>query len=523
MNASLLTTEQSAQGLYDFALFTNGAPGTTTDYPFDYPGYIPQYDHTEGGEVLYSLDGEGKAALLEGLESPDSAERQTALTTLLTIERTRQVSDALFYELAGTGRFIVDKGKSALNKIINGEDAEQSALALRFLCHRVGSSDSEAILSANMHKLLSFHTEDSDTAGGRLYKEFMDALGSKDKGQGFRRAFLTGLGYGLYDDSYPAGAWELNGTSKPEVNWPLRNMEVMAGLEQIEKGLSRKITDEFKIKNFGRFTPKMLAAMYKDLHEHPERSYVVDLVATSDYNLAFNNPDQLESLFFSLRKKGIGYEVLECQSAQDVKAVADRAVARKSVHGALVSDLIVRGHGATDSIRLSGREKLDASSIWSLRGLKDCLSETARVIVDSCSTGKDTEAGIARQIGQLLERISVAPNRDSGSAISVNRDGSIDIAYFHPSKLLRRALKAGHIVLYLTMVGGAQVVFNLGLKANQDKGEDASTFDGLLPFIVLLGMTSVAATYHALSPKMSRYVRTRGTKSVMHPGQAEDK
>lgn len=271
----------------------------------------------EAYEVPRILTASG-AIITTGLRAENPADVHAALDSLIAIERAQRVISQRTErdeQLTAVGDYVEACANDLLENILERPDPLAVIKTMRFLCHRTmaGSDTAQDMLSRHIYKVINLPTQygAARKAAKQLQIDMLDTMShNRDDSIWLRQAFLWGIGY--KNTRKLAAAWaEVGKNQKHHQVWRRQNLATMLALEQREPGLSKAITDTFRIRNFARLTPNMLHAMYHARLDHPEQPYAKKLVASSDHNFANSTPKQDWLIFRALRKLGIGYEIYE--------------------------------------------------------------------------------------------------------------------------------------------------------------------------------------------------------------------
>lgn len=403
--------------------------------------------------------------LIDALRSNSSNDIHAALNTLLTIDRTWQELDENKDFSAGPDTYLAvplrtwANAQGAIQEVLLSSDELAGIKALRFVCNQAakGSYDASYMLSGNIYKIISppdSKDKELQREWKALRRDLLDAMTTDNATDVFLRSFLRGIGFRDLDAEYKfKSAWNNNGETKEQKReWRRSNLERMMELEQLQPGLSTKLNETFRTKNFARNSAKMQLDMYQDRVDHPERNYLLRLVAEGDHNFAFSDLEGDERIFYKLKEMGLGYEAHEFGDMSDLDHATQQARIRSS-KGGQITDLTLSGHGSQESILAKNGIKIDAFNLRYLRPLEACLLSDALVFLDSCSTGKleDGKVTIAERIRKLLSRKVVAPNKAIGSNVVIEADGRIKPISTAKEKRPTLA-KAGRIAIVGSMV-----------------------------------------------------------------------
>ncbi|MBI5346480.1 MAG: hypothetical protein HZB76_05000 [Chlamydiae bacterium] len=168
---------------------------------------------------------------------------------------------------------------------------------------------------------------------------------------------------------------------------------------------------KYKWKNYSKLhEEKIKEIMGEDiLHfkEGDERDKFLILNASFDWNGAYN--PEYGDFCSDVKKLSKKFDVKYCTVANvgDIKKeIADAAKLGK------VKGILIRAHGDSDFIQLDADPK--SSSMISKKTLSSDvftpLDPECRIVLDSCDTGWDLKDGIAKQIANVSQRITIAPN-----------------------------------------------------------------------------------------------------------------
>lgn len=168
------------------------------------------------------------------------------------------------------------------------------------------------------------------------------------------------------------------------------------------------------IKNLDRFSPALLDKVYAD-REDKEKPYGLIVLATADYNGAFNKDEEMYDGFYKTLEQN-GYKLLlsEADSDRAVLKNIQNAFSRKGSRK--MSFLIVGGHGQPESIQFGNQENIhkrsrknpatgevsrnasiyedeDSHIRMTVRASRKYIEPQAEVLTIACSSGMKDEKG----------------------------------------------------------------------------------------------------------------------------------
>jgi hypothetical protein len=109
-------------------------------------------------------------------------------------------------------------------------------------------------------------------------------------------------------------------------------------------------------------------------------------------------------------------------------------------------DIIIAGHGSPASIRLGNsldEGMLDMTDADELRVLRDVLGQEPRVILVSCSTGRDSHA-VGAMISRVIGATLIAPREPAGvRSYNIDRQGRITAEFRSPRGVFFEGVDVG--------------------------------------------------------------------------------
>lgn len=418
-------------GLRNFVLETTSKPAFPGDpiQAQEYPvgaeaGVVP--DEVMGAEDIDAIN-QASSALVKALADPD--EMHIALDSLLAVEVIRRADYDLGQDTSMVGQELDENGARYLDILFDSGDKLASLKALSLIYGRPHTDEaSHANIERYWPQVIALSDPDTRTPESKaFYENLLEAISS---GGMLFGSFMRNAGY-----ENPYGMerkWQMTecaglGKAITESDRTTANIRSMIHLERIEAGLSKKITDTFNITNFARYDPQMLAEMYRARVEEPDKPYVLGIAARGDHTgsiSSYSNANNRRIIQEKLAKRGVRFEEHECESNEDVIRVIQGALELQQTHGAQITDVLIDGHGNPNSIIL-GSEGYDGQLTACYNGylstLTPALNEDARVIVRSCSAGKEKDGSIsvARSIAQKVGREVVASKVDAANELKV--------------------------------------------------------------------------------------------------------
>jgi|GEM_PF-6539678 hypothetical protein len=345
--------------------------------------------------------------------------------------------------MAEPGREFDEQGAKYLDAVFDGEDTFAAIKAARLIITRAARSRrGEENFSKYLPYIVTLMQEEkaqktgSEAAASKLWNDFAEGLtyahdgryyveSLKDaeqlgRSRNLMRALKASLGY---DGENLESAWR-EGREKDQEEWVRWNVNNILLLEDQEPGLAKKITDTFGIRNFARYSPKMLADMYHGRLNEPEKPYVLGFVARDDHNGALGKLETRNQLAEKLAKHGIRYEEHEVADKEDMRRVIASAQELHELHGSEIVDVLLNAHGTSDHLLLSNHYdgSLDSEDVAFLGGLSSVLRSDARILALSCSAGKEEkdEVCIAQALAQAIGREAVGPTVNSSNRARVH-------------------------------------------------------------------------------------------------------
>lgn len=418
----------------------------STQDGYEHPGHRIQVDSTQEPEVNEISD---EVALIEQsgrvlvTALGNSLTRAKAVEGLLALESIRKRRPELD-NLVSKGLYFNDLfGGSAIAEIVSNPTSGSVAIdALRLVTSRAATSESRSAMDQfdkHLPALIKvIGGEPKDTMTARLKSDVLDLLShAAHEDMRFTRhtpfeRVMENLGYDARDMLV---AWRDAG-KEDVVKWARYNIETILELENIEPGLSKKITETFNIKNFAKMSPKVMHRMYKDKMDHPEWPYFLTLTARHDHNGALEYEVLEKDLNKWQKHHHFRYEEHEVASIDDIRTVAQQAVGAAKEHGSLITDLYLNTHGSPSSLTLSST---NGSGSWQqawervlrqdntlvLQGFRDALTSDARILVSGCSAGNESDGNVSigRAASRITGRDTIAPKRNTSSHITRRRFG----------------------------------------------------------------------------------------------------
>ena len=226
--------------------------------------------------------------------------------------------------------------------------------------------------------------------------------------------------------SYFIKAWSESASSKTGARGfggIIENLPTAIQIESQRPGIIRVLSQEFGIKNFGRYPQELLIKQYDD-RENQSKSYGVILYPRSDWNGAFlQNQRVFEELAGQLEGK-FSIRVVEAESKYDIARALINFRKRYPSHK--ISFAIVGGHGTKDSVQFGGIDQKHLLFVQDLTGrgvqkTSEFFEPDPSIILVSCSTG--TEGGIGQQLSEMMGARVIAPKIPT-NIVSIN--SSID-------------------------------------------------------------------------------------------------
>ncbi len=251
-----------------------------------------------------------------------------------------------------------------------------------------------------------------------------------DKPQSFLREVMRGFfeKYGLPADEMfdwwdDAGEFGISNEKSKFYTFDY-NMKALEALEKHEKGLARKLLDEFNIHNFGRWDPQVLIKQYEDRNK--QGPVVSIFAARSDYNGSFFNFAKTSSnLLEQFADKNRfpsqpNLRIYEVERGGQIDRFYQKQYTLNGNRGECRAVIYI-GHGEPNSIALN--EKLGEMGMISIDSITTELAQRMKkyfyfdpekvlvplFILDSCSTAE----GIGKQISDTGEVIVVSPKISS--------------------------------------------------------------------------------------------------------------
>jgi hypothetical protein len=409
----------------------------------EYMGYDMPEEFLQGVPELQRINATGPM-LAEALT--EQAEAHQAIDGLLALQSICRVEPSLMPEISQPLKRFDALSTADLDTIIDGPDLDLTAKTLRLVCNRgMETLANFKKCGRYMPHLINLASKEGDGESKLLYREFVDALAVQvpnsarvPKTRWLFMTFTASLGY---EPQIIRKALQDIASEKCDENWGRDNVEVMLALEQQESGLCLKITKMFGTYNFARYDPDMLADMYRQRLAHPELPYVKSFVSRKDHNFAYQESERRTALYRKLAKHGIRFEEHECATAFDVEGVIKNAQQLSDEHGAEVVDAVVKAHGSPASMELSDDAdgQINRNELWCLAGLGPLIRKTGRIILASCSTGKQEgdDPCIAESVAQAAGRETIAPTRDVSHHLKLlgrNSASHLGVAYYLPDK-----------------------------------------------------------------------------------------
>jgi hypothetical protein len=428
---------QEAQALYDFTSNQTTNPGENQTYP-------TPLDVWGGSDEIESLDRSGPL-LVDGLANPGTA--HAAIDSLLLLEGIRRKAPNLEEELSLSARYLDNHGIPQVEALIKSDDEKLRVKALRLLIYRATDNRFDDTISFKKYlpDIIALGDRRTSPEAAQLKADVIDFLATdaventaflfafdsimqqEDEDYGpvesstFFEDFADSLGHsakGLLAD------WEAAKGHSSLENWARKNVKVMFELENYQPGLSRKITDTFKIHNFARSQPRSLINMYQQHIEHPERPYVLIVKATKDGNGALSRPRQEFDIQETLAKHGVGLKIYEVRDINEVRDVKEKIVDEAEQYGAEIIDAVFQAHGSNMAVHLSKNQRLSKYKLECLAGIEKAFSEHAKFILHACSAGYEwgNVESFARVLSRETGTLVLAQRHSSPARLKVSVD-----------------------------------------------------------------------------------------------------
>lgn len=190
----------------------------------------------------------------------------------------------------------------------------------------------------------------------------------------------------------------------------LENLPAAIYLESQKPGILKTLSEEFGVKNFGRYPAELLIAQY-DEKDNTDKPYGVVLYPYSDWNGAFfQNKNPLREFYADVKDK-YSIRVLEAGSKYDI---ARGLLNLKRRYGAQhkISFAVIGGHGTKNSILFGGEDERHTLMSQDLQGkgvrkTSEFFEPQPNIVLVSCSTG--TNEGIGQQLSEMMGAKVTAP------------------------------------------------------------------------------------------------------------------
>lgn len=189
-----------------------------------------------------------------------------------------------------------------------------------------------------------------------------------------------------------------------------KTLSVVSVIEKSYPKGSKKLSEEYGIYNFFRYPPNPLIKQLSE--ENIKRPYGIFVTAYDDHNGAFNDGYEVGTLASELNKNDTSLKIIEVGSGFGlIKRLLD--LDKKFGDSNKISFLILNAHGQKNSFLLSeidgnyGNVHKDMLSGKGVRRMKDFFIPHPNIILQSCSTGKET--GIGEKIAEIFDAYVIAP------------------------------------------------------------------------------------------------------------------
>lgn len=199
-----------------------------------------------------------------------------------------------------------------------------------------------------------------------------------------------------------------------------RNMYTIRSIEQHESGSTRKLLEEYGVRNPGRYPVQLLNEQI-DHQKDKHTPFGATVTAWHDYNAAFvNNNRDILDLYRDAKANGVLLRVVEAGSSADARGRLLQLVDR---FGQPLQYLGIRGHGAPERVQMGEAEDEEIDEAHSSPYIGEyflgighdrsslVLARDAPIFFTACSTGK--EEGVAQRTSRVLGRKVTAPESDT--------------------------------------------------------------------------------------------------------------
>lgn len=187
------------------------------------------------------------------------------------------------------------------------------------------------------------------------------------------------------------------------------NLPTAIQIESQRPGIIKVLSQEFGVKNFGRYPQELLVKQY-DERDDKSKPYGVVLYPRSDWNGAFLANQQVFGELSNQLDGKSNIRVVEAESKYDIARALINFRKRYPAHK--ISFAIVGGHGTKDSILFGGTDQKHLLHVQDLLGkgvrrTSEFFDSNPSIILVSCSTG--TEGGIGQQLSEMMGAKVIAP------------------------------------------------------------------------------------------------------------------
>ncbi|MSU60641.1 MAG: hypothetical protein EXS52_01850 [Candidatus Staskawiczbacteria bacterium] len=215
---------------------------------------------------------------------------------------------------------------------------------------------------------------------------------------------------------------------RQDIYWAYaENLQRISEIEAVKPGVAKILHEGFElngkkvggISDFARYPKEILLDML-DNYENKSTPYGLIMYPRNDHNGAFyQDAEHFRKLYQDLGGEFL-LRIVECETKKDVVltlVAMNEHYNPADESGQKISMLMMGGHGQEDHIRFGGEDKNHAIFTKDLMGkrgerakkTKQFFADGLQIILASCSTGAEVEAGIARQLSTAFGAEVIAP------------------------------------------------------------------------------------------------------------------
>lgn len=218
----------------------------------------------------------------------------------------------------------------------------------------------------------------------------------------------------------------------------------MATLECLRPGSTKKLSEGFGIRNYGRIPDPetrnhdSLILDQIDGMQDTKKPYGLYAISTNDHNGAFNHIYSLLTrnagfdYYPVFKEAGLNERIIETDSKDNFFEMLRKMDSVYGQEGNKISFLIVSAHGNPNVISFGDSAIIKEDTLkQDFRDLGNLFAPNATMIIDACSTGNID--GIAQAISKVWGITVIAPDGDTSmekfSIINVNNKFDFQVGY----------------------------------------------------------------------------------------------